>query len=115
VRDVRVESQLKALRVDHDELHLVGPGLVKDRDDERVQADGLAGAGRAGDEQVRHAREVGRVVDAVDGLAEGERELRLRLAELPRLQDLAHEDGLALGVRHLDADVRLAGQAVDAD
>ena len=37
------------------------------------------------------------------------------LAELARLDDLAQEDRLALRVRHLDADVRLAGHAVDAD
>ena len=36
----------------------------------RVDADGLAGAGRSGDEQVRHRREIAHERLAVDRLAE---------------------------------------------
>ena len=85
VRDVCVEAQLQTLRVNQYELHLVGPRLVENGDDERVQTDALARARRASDEKVRHAREVCDVVDAVNRFAERDGELRLRLAEGARL------------------------------
>ena len=46
--------------------------------------DRLAGAGRSGDQQVRHRREVGDVRLAVDRLAERDRQLRRRAAVAPR-------------------------------
>ena len=50
---------------------------------------------------------------AVDGLAERQRQLRLRAPIGVRLEQLAHRDLLAIGVRNLDADRRLAGDAID--
>ena len=44
--------------------------------DERVDADALAAAGGAGDEQMRHLREIGDDRLAVNVLAERERDLR---------------------------------------
>ena len=64
-----------SLRVDHDHLHFVGPAGHQHAEDDGVQADRLAGAGGAGDEQVRH---VGQIVDqrlALAVLAEEERHL----------------------------------------
>ena len=64
--------ELEALRVDHDHPHVVGRRAVEDAREHRVEADRLAGAGRAGDQQVRHRREVGHERLAVNGLAERE-------------------------------------------
>ena len=76
VRDVLVHPELEPLRVDHDQPHIVGRRAVEDAREHRVDADRLAGAGRAGDQQVRHRREVGDVRLAVDRLAERQRQLR---------------------------------------
>ena len=70
VRDVLVHPELEALRIDHDHPHVVGRRAVEDAGQHAVDADRLAGAGRSGDQQVRHRREVGDVRLAVDRLAE---------------------------------------------
>ena len=75
VRNLLVHPELEPLGVDHDQPHVVGRRAVEDARQHRVQADRLAGAGRAGDEQVRHRGQVGDVRLAVDRLAERERQL----------------------------------------
>ena len=54
VRDALVDRQLEHLRVDQDQAHVARLGLVEQRQDHRVDADRLARAGGAGDQQVRH-------------------------------------------------------------
>ncbi len=76
VRDVLVHAEFEPLRVDHDEAHFVGRGAEEDAADHRVDADRLAGAGRAGDEQVRHGRQVADERLAVNRLAERHRQPR---------------------------------------
>ena len=57
---VLVHRQLDHLRVDHQEPQVLLVLIVVDqRRDDRVDADRLAGAGRAGDEEVRHLGQVG--------------------------------------------------------
>ena len=113
VRDVLVHPELEPLRIDHDHPHVVGRRAVEDAGQHRVQADRLAGAGRSGDQQVRHRRQIGHVRLAVDGLAERERQLRGRALVGVGLEQLAQRDLLAVAVRDLDADGRLAGDAID--
>ena len=78
-------------------------------------ADRLAGAGGAGDQQVRHAGEVGDDRLAADVLAERQGEgagMRSRiLGEASRSRRI---DRLALRVRQLDADDVAAGHHRDA-
>ena len=76
VRDLCEVGQLDALRVDHHEAQLLGRVVHQEAGDDRVDADALAAAGRAGDQQVRHLREVGGDRLAGDALAERERQLR---------------------------------------
>ncbi len=114
VRDVGVGAELDPLGVDEDELHLVAAGLVEDRGDQALQADRLARAGGAGDQQVRHGGEVGEVGLAVDGLADRQGEHRRRLPEALVGEHLAQPDRRALDVGDLDAERRAAGQAFDA-
>ena len=113
VRDVVVHAELEALRIDHDHPHIVRRRAVEDAGQHAVDADRFAGAGRAGDQQVRHLREVGDVRLAVDRLAERHRQLRRRAAVGFRLEQLAQRNLLARAVGNLDADGGLAGNAVD--
>ena len=69
MRDVLVNLQLDHLRIDHQHAQLPRQRLVQQRDDHRVQSHRLAGAGRAGDEQVRHPGEIRHRRITVDVLA----------------------------------------------
>ena len=75
VRDAVVERQFDALGVDHHELDLARRGAVEQAGDDDVQADALAGVGRAADQQVRHPGQVGVLVFAGHVLAEREGQL----------------------------------------
>ena len=75
---------------------------------------GLARAGRAGDEDVRHAREVGPDGSAGDVLAEPDRQRARRSRQA--VEDVAERDELRDDVRDLHADRLLAGDGrEDAD
>ena len=78
---------------------------------ERVDADAFAAAGCAGDEQMRHLREIGDDRLPVNILAEGERDFRSRLRFFPicRLQQLAQRHFHFATVCQLDPDRVLAG------
>ena len=80
VRDALVGRQLDALGVDEHHAHLVGRRPHEDRGDHRVDEARLAGAGGARDEQVRHLREVGEHVAALDVLAHADHHGVLELA-----------------------------------
>ena len=54
MRDAVVDRELEHLGVDHRKLDLVRPRIVQDRQDDGVDGHALAGAGGAGNEQVRH-------------------------------------------------------------
>ena len=59
MRQTVVAGQLDALGVDQEKSHVFGSDLEQQARDERVDADALALPRRAGDQQVRHAREIG--------------------------------------------------------
>ncbi len=115
VRDLFVHPELETLGVDHDQPDVLRCRPEEDAREHGVHAHGLARAGRAGDEQVRHGRQVADERLAVDRLAEREREARGRAAVGLRLEQLAHRNLLAVRVRNLDADGGLAGNTVDED
>ena len=73
----------------------------------------LAGAGRAGDEQVRHRGEIAQERLAVNGLAQRQRQLRRAALVRVRLEQFAQRDDLAVLVGNLDPDGGLAGNAID--
>jgi hypothetical protein len=70
VRDAVVDAEFQHLRVDHDEAALIRRQAIEDRQDHGVDADRLARAGGAGDQQVGHLGQVGDVGLAADGLAQ---------------------------------------------
>jgi hypothetical protein len=92
---------------------VLGRALVQQRQDHRVDRDGLAGARRAGDQQVRHLREIRGDRIAADVLAERQRERRLDVVVGLRLDDLAERDDLALLVRNLETHDGFAGNHFD--
>ena len=65
VRDAVERRELDDLRIDHEQAQLLGRAPEEERREHHVETDALAGAGRAGDDRVRHAREIG-----VDGVAD---------------------------------------------
>ncbi len=116
VRDTVVHLKLDALRIHHDEFHVIGTECIEIRHDEHVQPHGFTGPGRAGNKQVRHLGEIGRPRLARDVLAEHEREASAPFAELLGLEHFAHADGRDGFVWDLHADEGLAGnRRLDAD
>ena len=67
-----VVGELDALRIDHEEAHLLRRVVQQDAVDDGIHADRLARTGGARDEQMRHADEIGGDRAAIDALAEGD-------------------------------------------
>ena len=109
VRDAFVGVQLDPLGVDHDHPHLVGRGAHQQRRDHRVDEAGLAGAGGAGDQQVRHLRQVGDHEAALDVLAEPDHQRVVVGAGRAGPEHVAERHDLLVQVGDLDADGGLAG------
>ena len=114
MRDAVIDRQFQHLRIDHDEFAAVGRHPVQDRQDHRVDADRFAGARRAGDQQMRHAREIGDDRLAADILAERQREPARMFLIGRRIEELAQIDRLGLQVGQFDADDGAAGHDRDA-
>ena len=96
MRDAIEGRELDDLRVDHEEAQLVGRSPVEDRQEHHVEPDALAGARRARDDDVRHARQV-----RVDGVAEDvapehDRERHVERLEAPVLDEVAQDHRNAL-------------------
>ena len=89
-------------------MDLVGPGAHQQAGDERVDHDALARTRRAGDEQMRHLREVDAAGVSGNVAPEGEGELRGRVAEVRLLRDPPQGNHVEVAVGDLDADDALA-------
>ena len=103
VGDAVVGGQLHHLRVHHDEAHILGAGLVEQRDDEGVGAHGLTGAGGTGDEHVGQLGDVPHDVLVPDVPAHGKGHRGLVLGEGPGLDDIPDQHRRDGFVGHLDA------------
>ena len=115
MRNAFVVAQFQPLGIDQNQPNLLRRRLVQDGHDHRVDGDALARARGPGDQQMRHASQVGRDDAAIDVLAHRHGELRLRSHELLRLDVLPQENDLALPVRHLNANRAFASHALDQD
>ncbi|EXI75159.1 MAG: hypothetical protein AW07_01394 [Candidatus Accumulibacter sp. SK-11] len=113
VRDALVDRQFEHLRVDQNQPYLVGLRLVEQRQDHRVDAHRLARAGRSGDQQVRHFRQIDDQRLAADVLAERHRQRRVHVAVFLAGDDLQQADRLPLRVREFERHRRLAGYRLD--
>ena len=108
VRDALVGGQLDPLGVDQHHPDLGRRGAHEDAGDQGVDAAGLARTGGPGDQDVRHLREVGADVAALDVLAEADEQRVVVGLRRRRPQRVAQGDHLAVGVGDLDADRALA-------
>ena len=113
VRQRLVGAELDHLGVDHQHPHFVGPARHQHRHDDRVQAHALAGAGAAGDQQVRQRRQVDDHRIAGHVLAQVDRDAHLLGLAVGLFDHFAQADELPLGVGHFDADGVLAGNRRD--
>ncbi|MCW0460576.1 hypothetical protein NB717_001644 [Xanthomonas sacchari] len=113
MRDALVDAQFEHLRVDHQHPQVLGRGLVQQAQHHRVDRHRLARAGGTGDQQVRHARQVGHGRTPGDVLAQGQGQRTGRLVVFLGAQQLAEIDHLAADVGDLQADHRLARDHVD--
>ena len=104
VRNAVVNAKLDHLRVDHDELDLLGLCLIEKGDNQRVHADRFAGAGRTGDQHMRQLPDVADDAAAADVLADSKGDARLASSELRRIDHVARQHDRDRAIRHLDAD-----------
>ena len=110
VRHAVEDRQFHHLRVDEDQPQVVRRPRQEERHDDRVQADALAAAGGAGDQEVRHARQVPDQRVAGGVLAEEEGQAHPLRRVLGRQDDLLQAHDLAVHVRHFNADGVFVGQ-----
>ena len=109
MRNAVVAAQLHHLGVDHQQLNLLGRGLVQQADDDGIDADRLAAAGGAGDEQVRHFGQIRQADASGDILAQRDRKPAFGVDELLAVDDLPDGDGGDILVGDFDADGSLVG------
>src|SRR5204863_2039108 len=107
MRYTLVVRELDPLGIDQREAHLVRSSAHQDRCEQRVDARRLAGTGRAGDEDVRHLREVRDDETAFDILAESDDQWMLIGLRGRRAQHVPEADELPVGVGDFYADRRL--------
>ena len=103
-----VGGELDALQVHEDETRLGRGRAHEQADDEGVDHDALARAGRAGDEEVGHAPQVGGPGVPGHVAPEGEGELRWRFEEARLLDHAAQGHDVEVGIGDLQADHALA-------
>ena len=105
MRNAVIDGQFEHLRIDHDQPALVGPQPVDQAEDHGVDGDRLAGAGGAGDQQMRHAREIDEHRLRRRSILPRQSGSRAGLVRIvARRQQLAQIDLLARRVRQFDAD-----------
>ena len=83
MRQVRIGLELDHFGVDHDELQFLRCEPEEHAGDQAVDADAFATAGRSGDEQVRHLRQIGDDRFAVHIFSERERNSGASFGFLP--------------------------------
>ncbi len=115
MRNAVIDGEFEHLRINENQAAFLGRHAVQEGEDHRIDADRLARTGGAGDQQMRHAREIDHHRRAADVLAEGDRQLGAVIRPIRGRQKLAQEHGFALGIRHLDADHIAAGDSRDAN
>ena len=98
-----VNAQLYHFGVYHDELDILGPGLVQKADDNGIHAHGFTGAGGTGNEHVGHFGDIAHNAVACNILAHGEGGLPLGTGKLRRIDDLPQGNGGDGTVGHLNA------------
>ncbi len=116
VRNAVVNRELHHLRIDHDELDLFGLCMEQKAHDDGIDADRFTGAGRTGDQDMRHFGDITEHWLAADVLTDRKRQLGFLRPELIRIYNVAQRHRRRLLIRNLNADGGLAGdRRLDAD
>ena len=82
MRDAVIDGEFEHFRIDHDQAALIRAQPIDQAEDHGVDRDRFAGAGGAGDQHMRRAREIDDDGFAADVLAEAERQFRVRFVPL---------------------------------
>ena len=98
--DAVVSRKLQHFRIDHDDPATLGFHAIDERQDHGIDRHRLARAGRAGDQEVRHAGEVDDHRFAADRLAKRDGEPVLRILEVLAGEKLAQVDRLPALIRN---------------
>ena len=107
-----IDGQFEHFRINHDEPYIFRQRFVEQAEDHGINGNGLAGTGRAGNQQVRHPGQIGHHRLTADILAQCERQRRVRAVVFLRVQDLAQADDVAVFIGYLEPDDRLAGNDI---
>ncbi len=102
--DSLIAGEFQSFRVDHDEFDLVGRRLEQDAADHGVQGDALSGAGRAGDQQVRHSDQFGDQRRPHDVFAQRDRKTVGGFPKGRVIEDVPQADRFPLLIGDLNAD-----------
>ena len=113
MRNAVIDGEFEHFRIDHDQAALIGPQPIKQAKDHGVDGHRFTGAGGAGNQQMRHAREIDDDGVAADVLAETQRELRNGFVVVLDPEQFAQIDLFAMRVRQFDADGITAGNHCD--
>ncbi len=111
--DLVEEGELHLLRIHQHELDLARVLLVKERDEDRVQAHRFPLARGTGHQQVGHLRKIRHEGLVADGLAQYDGQIIFAVLELLAGHHGAHAHDLRIAVGHFDADGALAGDRRD--
>ena len=109
MRDAVVLCQFNDLRVDEDELDILGAGTEQKADDDGVDADRFTTAGRTGNQQVGHLAQVSDLGRTGNIFAESHRQRTAHIDVILRLKHCTDIDGGTNLIGHLNTDGRLAG------
>jgi hypothetical protein len=104
MRDAVVDRQFEHFWIDHDQPALLRAQPINQAQDHGVDGDRFAGAGSAGDQQMRHALQIDQHRFAADRFAEAQRQSPRALGIVARGEQFTQIDPLAARVRQFDAD-----------
>ena len=108
-----VDREFEHFRVDQDQPHVFRLGLVEQGKNHRIDADRLARAGGAGDQQMRHLGQIDDHRLAADVLAERHRQRRVHVVIGRAGNDFGQPHRLPPGIRQLQRHARFAGHRLD--
>ena len=108
MRNALIHRQFQHLRVDHQHPHVFGRSLVQQRKHHRVDRHRLARTGGAGDQQMRHARQIGHDRFAGNVFAQRQGQRAGGFVVFLRAQQFRQINHLAAGVGCFQTNHRLA-------
>ena len=109
MRQCVIVLQFDDLRINHHKTELVRREAVEQGRDDGIDANGFAGAGAAGNEQVRHFRKIRHDGMTIHVLAEHNGNFCPGVPPFLGFEYVAHDDQRLDRVRHFDADGAFAG------